>query len=312
MMIRNWYFSPRPAKQLWAAVVLGAILLTAADTKAQELFSSPADAAKALVNAAKASDISRILSVLGPAGREIVQSGDDVADKNAREKFLSAYDAKSSISNERDDRAILIIGPEDWPFPIPLARKSGQWQFDAVAGKREILARRIGSNERNAIKVCLAYVNAQKEYAAMNPQNLSVSAYAERIASRAGNKDGLYWPKAAGEPESPLGEIAAAATREGYRPGTGSAPYHGYYYRILKAQGSNAPGGATDYVIKGKMIGGFALVAYPAEYRSSGVMTFIVSHDGVVYEKDLGPRTAKIAASMSEFDPDKTWKKSAP
>jgi len=297
----------------WLAVALSAALLIATGARAQERFADPKEAAQALVTAAKTNDFSRILAILGPAGRDIVESGDKVADKNALDKFLTAYDVKSRISNESDDKAVLIIGPEDWPFPIPLVRKNGDWRFDAVAGRQEILFRRIGRNERNAIEVCLAYVDAQKEFAQLAPSTLGASVYAERIASQPGKKDGLYWPQKDGEPASPLGELAAAAAHEGYRPGGGgTAPYHGYYYRILLAQGPSAPGGAYDYVVKGKMIGGFALVAYPAEYRNSGVMSFIVNHDGTVYQKDLGPRTSKISRAMTTFNPDKTWRKIVP
>jgi hypothetical protein len=204
---------------------------------------------------------------------------------------------------------VLIVGTDDWPFPVPLVRKDGQWQFDSVAGRNEILYRRIGRNERNAIEVCLAYTAAQKEYADSDPQARGGPEYAQRIVSRPGRKDGLFWPVKDGERASPLGELAAAAAREGYRPRDGGAPYYGYYYRILRKQGADASGGAYDYVARGRMIGGFALVAYPAQYRNSGVMTFIVNHDGVVYQKDLGPRTARIAARMTSFDPDKTWSK---
>jgi Protein of unknown function (DUF2950) len=204
---------------------------------------------------------------------------------------------------------VLIMGREDWPFPIPLVRKDGTWRFDTAAGREEILYRRIGRNELDAIETCLAYVDAQQEYAERGVAGNGV--YAQRIVSRPGKKDGLYWPAQSGTDESPLGELAASAAAEGYRAGQQRAPYHGYYYKVLTRQGPNAPGGALDYVVRGNMIGGFALVAYPAEYRNSGVMTFLVSHQGNVYEKDLGPDTARIAAGMTAFNPDNSWRRVA-
>ena len=301
------------SRQLWPKIVLGAALLLTAHVRAngQERFASPGDAAGALVSAAKANDMSKVLAILGPAGRDIVVSGDAVADKNARAKFLKAYDAANRISNEGDNKAVLIIGEENWPFPIPVVRIDGRWQFDASAGRQEILFRRIGRNERNAIQVCLAYVDAQNDYARMDPQKKGVAAYAERFVSSRDKKDGLYWPAKDSEAASPLGELVAAAAREGYRPARGEA-YYGYHYKMLRAQGSAAPGGAFDYVAHGNMIAGFALVAYPSAYRNSGVMTFIVNHDGTVFQKDLGPRTSQVAARMKSFNPDQTWQKVKP
>jgi hypothetical protein len=202
---------------------------------------------------------------------------------------------------------VLVIGREDWPFPIPLVRKDGTWRFDTAAGRAEILYRRIGRNELNAIETALAYVDAQQEYAEQGVAGNGV--YAQRVVSRPGTKDGLYWPAQSGADESPLGELAASAAAEGYRAGQQRAPYHGYYYKVLTRQGPNAPGGAMDYVVRGRMIGGFALVAYPAEYRNSGVMTFLVNHQGNVYEKDLGPNTARVAAGMTAFNPDNSWRR---
>ena len=244
---------------------------------------------------------------VGPDGAEIVSSGDPVADASARQRVLEAYDAKHQVVTEGADKAVLIIGQEDWPFPIPLVRKDGSWQFDTAAGREEILYRRIGRNELSAIQACLAYVDAQHEYAEKGVAGNGV--YAQRIVSQPGKKDGLYWPAQSGEDESPLGELAAAAAADGYRAGQQRTPYHGYYYKVLTRQGPNAPGGALDYVVRGKMIGGFALVAYPAEYGNSGVMTFLVNHQGVVYEKDLGPDTARIASGMTAFNPDGTWRR---
>jgi Protein of unknown function (DUF2950) len=276
---------------------------------AQQAFKTPDEAASALVSAAKTGDRKAIVTVLGPDGEEIVSSGDEVADAATREKFVAAYDAKHQIAMEGEDKATMVIGQEDFPLPIPLVRKDGMWRFDTAAGRREILARRIGKNELDAIQASLAYVDAQNEYAEKDRTGAGVGTYAQRIISQPGKKDGLYWPTSQGEDASPLGELVAEATAQGYRAGGGRAPFHGYYFKILTKQGAAAPGGEQEYVVHGKMIGGFALVAYPAEYRNSGVMTFIVNHAGDVFQKDLGPETAKLAERMSAFNPDKTWEK---
>jgi hypothetical protein len=244
---------------------------------------------------------------LGRGGADIVSSGDAISDASARNRVIEAYDAKHLLVMEGTDKAVLIIGQEDWPFPIPLVRKDSAWRFDTAAGRDEILYRRIGRNELNAIETCLAYVDAQQEYAEHGVAGNR--AYAQRIVSRPGKKDGLFWPAQSSADESPLGELVASAAAEGYRAGQQRAPYHGYYYKVLTRQGPNASGGALDYVVRGSMIGGFALVAYPAEYRNSGVMTFLVNHQGNVYEKDLGPNTARIAAGMTAFNPDNTWRR---
>jgi hypothetical protein len=274
---------------------------------AQQSFKTAQEAVDALVSAAKTGDRKAVLTVLGRDGADIVSSGDAVADASARNRVIEAYDAKHQLVMEAADRAALIIGREDWPFPIPLVRKDGTWRFDTVAGREEILYRRIGRNELSAIQACLAYVDAQQEYAERGIAGNGV--YAQHIVSRPGKKNGLYWPAQSNADESPLGELAASAAAEGYRVGQQRAPYHGYYYKVLSRQGPNASGGALDYIVRGRMIGGFALVAYPAEYRNSGVMTFLVNHQGNVYEKDLGPNTARIAASMTAFNPDNTWRR---
>jgi hypothetical protein len=263
----------------------------------------------ALIDAARAGAPAQLTRVLGPGSAEIVRSGDPVADAAARKRVLDAYDAGHRIASEDADKAVLTIGTEDWPFPIPLVRKDGTWRFDTAAGREEILYRRIGRNELSAIQACLAYVDAQHDYAEKDRAGSGAGIYAQRIVSRPGKKDGLYWPAVAGEDESPLGELVASATVEGYRAGQQRVPYHGYYYKVLTRQGPKAPGGALDYVVRGKMIGGFALVAYPAQYGNSGVMTFLVNHQGVVFEKDLGPRTAALAARMTAFNPDGTWQR---
>ena len=239
-----------------------------------------------------------------------MSSGDPVADTNARDDFIAAYDAKHAIEMEGDGTQSLIIGTDDWPFPIPLINKAGEWQFDTKSGLDEILRRRVGRNELSAIQVALAYVEAQNEYAALNPAGLGRGVYAQRIVSHPGKKDGLYWPPAEGETPSPLGDLAARASAEGYKVGGKPIPYHGYYYRILTRQGAGASGGAYDYLVKGKMLGGFALLAYPAEYGNSGIMTFMVSHDGTVFEKDL--EGTKPAQKIDSFSPDQTWTKVDP
>lgn len=283
--------------------------LLCATANAQQAFKTPDEAASALAGAAKAGDPKAIVTVLGPDGVDIVSSGDPVADATTREKFVAAYDAKHQITMEGDNKAIVVIGQEDFPLPIPLVRKDGTWRFDTVAGREEILFRRIGKNELDAIQSSLAYVDAQNDYADKDRTGAGKGIYAQRIVSSAGKKDGLYWPDAQNNDASPLGELIAKATTQGYRTGGGRTPYHGYYFKILTEQGAAAPGGELDYVVKGKMIGGFALVAYPAEYRNSGVMTFIVNHTGTVYEKDLGPNTAKLAERMTAYNPNSTWHK---
>jgi hypothetical protein len=276
---------------------------------AQQNYKTANAAIDALVTAAKSGDQKAALVVLGPGGDDILSSGDKAADDAVRARFVASYDAKHEIKMEGDNRATLIIGDNDYPFPIPLTRKDGKWLFDTEAGRLEILARRIGHNELDAIQVCLAYVDAQDEYAEIDRTGAGVGVYAGRFISRAGKKDGLYWPRVEGEEESPLGELFAVASRQGYRAGEGRSPYRGYYYGILTRQGPHAPGGALNYIVNGKMIGGFALVAYPAHYRNSGVMTFIVSHEGIVFQKDLGPNTDEIAEKITSFDPDPSWKK---
>ena len=297
-----------------AAVMLAGFYQSAfaADAKPKN-FKSPEEAVQALADAVKGNDEKGLLTIFGPAGKELVSSGDEVADQAGRGRFVKAYEEMNKLVNENDDKIILHVGSEDWPFPIPLVKKDEYWFFDTMAGKEEILNRRIGRNELNAIQVCLAYVDAQREYVLKDRDGDKLLEYAQKFISSKGKKNGLYWEVKEGEKLSSLGPLVAKAAKEGYigrKPVGKHTPYHGYYYKILKAQSKNAPGGEYDYIVKGnKMIGGFALVAYPAEYGNSGVMTFIVNHDGVVYEKDLGKETEKIATAMKKFDPDKTWKK---
>ena len=283
-----------------------ALVLLGTPSQAQQSYSTPEDAAAALAAAVK-SGPSDILKVLGKAADDIVSSGDEVADAGMRQRFTSIYDSRHSIKADGNKKATLILGPDDFPFPIPLVNTKTGWEFDADEGRIEILYRRIGRNELDAIQTCLAYVDAQNEYADKD-RGEGAGVYAERIVSTPGKKDGLFWRDDA-DP-SPLGELAAQASAEGYKAGErGPAPYHGYYFRILKGQGSDAPGGALYYVVRGKMIGGFALIAWPAEYGNSGVMTFLVNHAGTVYQKDLGKRTDFVAKRLVQFDPDQTWKK---
>ena len=291
-------------------VSMAVVALLCASTSvatAQQAFKTPEEAATALVGAAKSGDMKAITTVLGPDGDDIVSSGDEVADAATRAKFVTAYDAKHTIAMEGDSKALMVIGPDDFPLPIPIIRKDGQWRFDTAAGREEILFRRIGENELDAIQSALAYVDAQDEYAEKDRTGAGINTYAQRIISQPEKKDGLYWPTSQGEDPSPLGELIAEATKQGYRVGGGRTPFHGYYFKILTRQGPAAPGGEADYVVNGKMIGGFALVAYPAEYRNSGVMTFIVNHAGTVFQKDLGPNTVQLAERMTSFNPDKSW-----
>jgi Protein of unknown function (DUF2950) len=292
------------------SLTIAALLCAAASVvNAQQAFKTPDEAASALVSAAKTGDRKAIVSVLGPDGNVIVSSGDEVADAATRQKFVAAYDAKHEITMEGDNKAVMVIGQEDFPLPIPLVRKDGIWRFDTTAGREEILFRRIGRDELDTIQTCLAYVDAQNDYADKDRTGAGKGIYAQRIVSSAGKKDGLYWPDVQGNDQSPLGELIAEATGQGYSVGGGRIPYHGYYYKILTKQGAAAPDGELDYVVRDKMIGGFALVAYPAEYENSGVMTFIVNHNGQVYQKDLGSHTARLAERMTSFNPDETWKK---
>jgi Protein of unknown function (DUF2950) len=287
-----------------SAIVAQVVLCQA--SQAQESFPSPEQAAAALADAVKSDRNRAILKVLGNAADDVVSSGDEVADAEMRQRFITAYAAKHSIKAEGNKKATLIVGNDDFPFPIPLYNTRTGWEFDTKAGRIEILYRRIGRNELDAIETCLAFVDAQNEYAEKD-RGQGVGVYAQRIVSSPGKKDGLFWHD--DRDPSPLGELAAEASSEGYKLTGKSAPYHGYYYRILKAQGSDAPGGALNYVVNGKMIGGFALVAYPAEYGNSGVMTFMVTHAGTVYQKDLGRFTYVYAKKVVVFDPDQTWKK---
>jgi hypothetical protein len=289
-----------------ALPVIMALALTSSPSRAQQSYPTPEDAAAALASAVKSGPERAVLKVLGSAAEDIVSSGDEVADVDIRKRFTSMYDAKHSIKAEGNKKAMLMLGPDEFPFPIPLVNTRTGWEFDIAEGRIEVLYRRIGRNELDAIQTSLAFVDAENDYADKD-RGEGAGVYAQRIVSSAGKKDGLFWRD--DNDQSPLGALAAQASAEGYKAEEGAAPYHGYYFRILKGQGSNAPGGALNYVVNGKMIGGFALVAWPAEYGNSGVMTFLVNHAGVIYQKDLGYRTKVLVSRMTAFDPDQTWKK---
>lgn len=299
----------------WALrlVVVGLVLLAGCDGfgARQKTFASPEEAVDALIAAVKAGETRSMLRVLGEDARTLIESGDTVQDRQAGDEFVKAYEGAHAITDAEDGSKILEVGSDRWPFPFPLVQDSGKWRFDSSAGAEEIINRRVGDNELFAMQACLAYVDAQREYYLRNPENDPLLHFAQHLGSSPGKRDGLYFEVAAGEPASPLGTAFASARSEGYFENgkAKSEPFHGYYFRIVKAQGPNAAGGAYDYVVRDKMIGGFALVAYPAEYGNSGVMTFIVNHDGVVFAKDLGPETSKMAGELAVFDPDASWKR---
>jgi hypothetical protein len=276
----------------------------------QATYASPEEAAKTLANAMRSDDRKLIWRVLGPGASKFVRSGDPVQDEEAREAFVAAYDKSVKFERTGDAKATLLIGPGDFPFPYPLVMKDGRWQFDARQGNEQVLDRRIGRNELAAIKVCLAYVDAQREYALRDRDGNGLLEYAQKLQSTPGTQDGLYWATKAGEPPSPLGPLTTNSRGRGDDRHGRANPYHGYYYKILTGQGKDAPGGAYDYIVDGRMIGGFALVAYPARWGGSGVMTFICNHDGVVYERNLGKDTAATASAMTIFNPDAEWEKS--
>ena len=276
---------------------------------AQKAFPTPEEAFQALVDSAKANDAKAITALLGPNSSTLVGSGDPVADKERREKFAAAYAEKHSVTKGGDAKATLVIGNDDWPMPIPAVKGTNGWTLDTAAGSREILARRIGENELGAIQVIRAIADAEDDYSSEDRDLNGIRDYARKFASSPGKKDGLYWPTKEGEPPSPLGPLVVQAAGEGYKGKAGTpVPYHGYYYRILTAQGKDAKGGARSYIVQRNMIGGYAIVAYPARYENSGIMTFIVNNDGQVYEKDLGPNTGKIAGAMKAYNPDSSWK----
>jgi len=301
--------------RMFGSVAILAVLITLmvitsiAQQRSQQTFKSPAEAVQAMVDAAKRNDTEELKRIFGPQSAEILSSGDSVADKRDRERALNKYDEIHRLVIEPDNTERLYLGAENWPFPIPLVQKNGVWFFDTAAGAKEVLFRRIGRNEYATIDALRALVEAQKEYASAPRDGASEKQYAQQILSDEGRQNGLFWKPAEGQPRSPIGPFVAAASAEGYtKSKEGPTPFHGYIYRLIQSQGRNAPGGAMSYMTGGKMTRGFAIVAYPAIYRNSGVMTFIVDKNGKVYQKNLGPRTAEIAKAMTQYNPDKTWK----
>jgi DUF2950 family protein len=298
--------------QLLGALLVSISMLCSSTVQAQtaapvhENFETPMHAVHALVAAAHGNDTARLRAIFGPGADELVESGDPVADKRDRANFVKAYHTKHVLLADGADRKSLAVGARGFQLPTPLVRLDGRWEFDGAAGAEELVYRRIGRNELDAIEVCKGIVDAQNDYAAMNAENRTVKTYAAKLMSDPGRRNGLYWEARAGETGSPAGPFLAQAAEEGYEAGTGS-PYHGYHYHLLTAQGPSAPGGAKSYLIDGALTEGFAAVAWPAQYRASGVMTFIVGQDGVIYQKDLGDDTEKFAKSLTAYDPDSSW-----
>lgn len=308
--MKTIYFKDLPlGRILFLAAVLAVVatLLEAAPPPSQRTFATPREAIQATIDAAEQNDTAVLLQIFGPAGKDIVESGDPAQDKDHRAEFASSAHEKLLIEEDlyTPDRVTFSVGTDEWPFPVALIQKDGKWQFDSAGGRIEILARRIGRNELNAMEVCRGYAEAQMEYAAEARDGDRLLKYAQRIVSTPGKQDGLY---SEGVPDSLVSRaFAEAAAARQATQGKAPEPYHGYYFRMLKSQGPDAAGGAFDYVVNGKMIGGFALVAWPAEYGVSGIGTFVINHDGVVYEKDLGAGTAVQARQMTQFNPDKSW-----
>lgn len=305
-----------------SAVVLSISLLSLGDAssglaaqRSGETFASPEQAVQALAAAWHGGRAADLLEIFGPAGQSLVRSGDPVAERNARRRFAALYDRRHRIERGGGGEAVLVIGDENWPYPIPIVQQGSGWRFDVEAGAMQILDRRIGRNELNAIAVARAYVEAQRDYAAKDPLHSGLREYAQQLASSHGRHDGLYWPAAAGE-ESPLGPLVATAEAKGYPappPAAGGrVPFEGYYFRILTAQGGQASGGAKSYLARGHMTGGFALIAFPATWGDSGVMTFVVNQNGIVFEKNLGPDTAGVARRITAYNPDRSWKIAQP
>lgn len=283
----------------------------AADLK-QKSFASPEEAVNALVSAVRADDEKEMLSILGPESKELISSGDEAADRAGRQRFIKSYTLMERIEKVSPGKMLLHVGKDDWAMPIPIVERGNRWVFDTKAGREEILDRRIGRNELNAIDVLHAFVAAQYAYAADDRAGGGCGQFAQRIISTGDKHDGLYWKAKEGSKTSPLGPLVAEAAQEGYAKSAEAitlSPFHGYYFRILKGQGKDARGGAYSYMVKGRMILGFGLVAYPAQYGNSGVMTFLVNQGGIIYQKNLGKETARMAKAMKVFNPDKTWKR---
>jgi hypothetical protein len=294
-----------------AALISGLLLGPMARAEvAPRTFATPQDAALALVEVVKANDLKALLALFGSAGQELVDSSDAATGRRNREVFLAAAAEGHRLEDVGPGRKELVLGNEAWPFPVPIVQKASGWSFDAAAGREEVLNRRIGRNELAVIRVLAAYVEAQRAYARAGHDGKPAGRYARRFGSDPGTQNGLYWPARRGESRSPLGVLVAKASGQGYKrvAGEGPSPLHGYYFRILEGQGSAAKGGAAGYVVAGEMTGGFALLAWPAHYGESGVMTFAVNHDGIAHEKDLGAETSTAAAAITRYDPDATWR----
>jgi Protein of unknown function (DUF2950) len=276
--------------------------------QAQKAFNTPQEAVEALIQAAETYDISALLEIFGPDGKSFISSADPVRDKTIAQSFAAQAHEKNIVTIDSHDkaRAVLSVGKKDWPLPVPIVKKKGKWYFDSNQGRDEILFRRIGANELDALQVCRGFVEAQQEYASDIHDDSGINQYAQKIISTPGKHDGLYWKNDDGTPGGPISEAIARAIEEGYSPGK-TTGYHGYYFKVLKGQGPAARFGQLDYVIDGAMIGGFALVAFPAEYRVTGVKSFMVGYDGVVYEKDQGADTLNFAQKTERYNPDRTW-----
>jgi hypothetical protein len=301
--------------KLFLTLALGGLFFSGAAKSSaaeQKTFASPTEAVQALVKAAEDGNQEEMLAVFGDEGKDLVYSGDAVQDKRGMEGFVKAYNTKHALVEQDANTEILQVGASSWPMPIPVVNDGGKWRFDTAAGKEELLYRRIGHNELGAIATCRGYISGQKEYAATGHDGLPAGIYARHLMSEPGKQNGLYWETAEGEEPSPAGPLLAEAGGQGYEGhglGSKAQPYHGYLYRTLTAQGAAARGGAKSYMVDDKLTGGVGLVAYPAEYRFSGVMTFIINVNGVVFQKDLGEKTAEIAGAMTDYNPDKTWTK---
>jgi hypothetical protein len=294
-----------------AGVALATLLACSrATSPPYRTFDTPEDAVKTLAAAVKAGNLDEVIAIFGPDGQALVDSSDPVTARRNREVFTVAVAEGWRLVDEKADTKTLVVGHEEWPFPVPLVKDANRWRFDTAAGKEEVLARRIGRNELAVIRISRTYVAAQHLYARQGHDGKPAGLYARAFRSEPGRQNGLYWPTARGHKRSPLGDLVAQAAEEGRAVGTNPqqpSPFHGYYFRILTAQGAAARGGAKDYVVKGDMSGGFALVAWPAQYDATGVMTFLVNHEGVVHEKDLGAGTDAMARAMAAYDPDGSW-----
>jgi DUF2950 family protein len=302
------------ASLLSAVLLLLAAHAQSAEAAPRRTFKSPHEGALALIDAAKSGKATELAAIFGPSYKDWIETGDPVQDQQARERFIAAYEEKQAIELIGAEKAIIVVGNDEFPFPIPLVKSANGWSFDSELGRQEILDRRIGKNELDTIKTLQAIADAQDEYSSADREGKGVHEYAQKFISSPGKRDGLYWPTDDAESKSPLGPLVGEAVRVGYdsrtRPaGQERTPYHGYYFRILLSQGQSTPGGAYSYVVKDRMIGGFAVIAYPARYGVSGFKTFIISHDRAIYEADLGSDTQRVAERILAFDPDKRWSK---